>query len=163
MSSITNEVYGDTIAQIDNSTIDQTTTDNAKSNADNGVFVTDVDGDIAANVVSASIAWAGATTGTGVSGGVGVSLAANYIGDDNGTANAISALITDSSIGVAGAVETYAESKQEIHANVVAASVAIATSSSGSAGALSGVGSSTHNSVMIDTQSAISATQANRD
>ncbi|GAM76380.1 yapH protein [Vibrio ishigakensis] len=161
-ASVSNEVYGDTIAQIDGSTIDQATTVNAKSDAENGVFVkADADGDISATVVSASIAWAGATSGTGVSGGIGVSLAENYIGDDNGTANAISAIITDSSIDISGDVDTYAESKQEITANVIAASVAIGTSTDGVAVGLSGVGSDAKNSIMIDTTSGITAVEAN--
>ncbi|CAM2780863.1 LEPR-XLL domain-containing protein [Vibrio rarus] len=160
-ASVENEVYGDTIAQVDGSTIDQLTTTNDPSSADTGLYVSaDADGDISATVISASIAWAGATTGTGVSGGIGVALAQNRIGDDSGSANAISATITDSSVDIAGAVETYAESKQEITAAVVAASVALANSNDGVAGALSGVGASTENSVMIDTTSGITAVEA---
>ncbi|WP_117236182.1 LEPR-XLL domain-containing protein [Vibrio maerlii] len=160
---VQNEVYGDTIAQIDDSTIVQETTANAASDAENGVFVSAVaDGDISSSVVSASFAYAGATTGTGVSGGIGIAIAENKIGDSNGEANKISALITDTDIDVSGTVDTFAESKQEITSVVVGASVALAKSTSGSAGALSGVGADTNNSVMIDTTSEISATQADK-
>ncbi|WP_261817079.1 LEPR-XLL domain-containing protein [Vibrio gallicus] len=161
-ASVQNEVYGDTIAQVDGSSIDQFASGGVKSTADNGLYVrADADGDISATVISASIAWAGATTGTGVSGGIGVALAENYIGDDNGKANAISAIISDSSVDLSGAVDTFAQSKQEITSVVVAASVALANSNDGVAGALSGVGATTDNSVMIDTTSGITAIEAN--
>ncbi|MGC9462213.1 hypothetical protein, partial [Vibrio genomosp. F10] len=136
---VENEVYGDTIATIDGSSIEQTTTLNDASSANNGIYVSaKADGDISATVIAASIAYAGATTGTGVSGGIGIAIAENTIGDNTGAANIISATINNSDVDITGAVETYAESKQEITSSVVAASVALAKSASGSAGALSG-------------------------
>ncbi len=160
---VENEVYGDTIATIDGSSIEQTATANVVSNASNGISVrAEADGDISATVVSASIAYAGATTGTGVSGGIGIAIAENNIGGDSGNANQISATIHNSDVDITGAVETSAESKQAITSNVIAASVALAKSASGAAGSLSGVGSTTDNEVKVDITSGVTATVANK-
>ena len=161
-ASVNNEVYGDTAAIIDGSTIDQTVTVNAKSNSATGTYLNaDVSGEVTAIVVSASVAYAGSSTGTGAAVGVGVSLAGNDIGgdpDNSNKANTVRALITDSDVDISGAVSTYAESTQTISSVVVAASGAIANSTGGSAGALSGAGASTRNTVKVDVTSGVSAT-----
>jgi Ca2+-binding RTX toxin-like protein len=165
-ASAVNEIYGDTQALIDGSTINQTATLADKSSAAIGTFVkADATGDIDAVVVAASIAYASGGAGTGMSGAIGVALAENDIGadpDNQAKANSITALINNSGINIAGAVEASAISNQHISSNVVGASVAIAKSTAGSAGALSGVGASTTNNVVVDVVSGVTANLANK-
>lgn len=167
-ASVTNEVYGDTSAIIDGATVNQSNADplTTKSTQAIGTFVkADATGDIFATVVSASVAFAGSNAGTGVSGSIGVALASNDIGgdpDNSNKANKVSALINNSNIDISGATSTRAESKQNISSVVVAASVAIAKSNSGTAGSLSGVGASTTNDVEVDVTSGVTASAPNK-
>ncbi|ELT96097.1 hypothetical protein CAPTEDRAFT_208413, partial [Capitella teleta] len=105
-ASVSNEVYGDTEALIDGSTIQQGASTTAASDAATGVYLeADANGFISATVVAASLAYAGSTTGTGVAGAIGVSLAENTIGKDpknSNKSNAIRAVINDSDIDVSG-------------------------------------------------------------
>ncbi|WP_315980895.1 hypothetical protein [Aliamphritea spongicola] len=157
-ADITNEVYGDTEALIDGSTVNQTSTANAKSSAATGTYLNaTASGNITATVVAPSVAYAGSTTGTGISGGIGVALAENKVGGDSGNANAVRALINNSDVDISGAVDTRAQSTQNITSAVVAAAVGIAKSEAGTAGALTGVGASTKNTVTVDITSGITA------
>ncbi|WP_261842146.1 LEPR-XLL domain-containing protein [Aliamphritea ceti] len=165
-ADITNEVYGDTEALIDGSTVNQTSTTNTKSTAAIGTYLNaTATGNITATVVSASVAYAGSTTGTGISGGVGVALAENKVGGDpnnSGNANVVRALVHNSDVTISGAVDTKAESTQNVTSVVVAASVGIAKSQAGAAGALTGVGASTKNTVKVDITSGTTANVAGK-
>lgn len=161
-ASVSNEVYGDTEALIDGSTIKQETSARDASDGDTGVYLdADANGFISATVVAASLTYAGSTNSTGVAGSIGVSLAENTIGKDlnNGNkANAVRALINDSDIDVSGEARTDAQSKQQISSVITSAAVALAKSESSSAGGLSGVGASATNDVAVDITSGITAT-----
>ncbi|MCJ8339824.1 MAG: LEPR-XLL domain-containing protein [Pseudomonadales bacterium] len=162
-ASVSNSVYGDTQALLTNSSIGQQTgTPVANTNVS---LKAEVTGKVVANVFGASIALAAGTTGTGVAGSIGVSLATNNLGkdpDNSNAANKISAFITDTNIDVSGAVSSIAKSTQTIIANVVAVSVGLAKSETGSAGALTGVGASTTNNIKVDVSSVVSSTSTRK-
>ncbi|WBA80116.1 hypothetical protein [Endozoicomonas sp. GU-1] len=156
-----NQVYGDTEALVDGSIIKQATSNQDASDEAIGVFLdADVDGSVTGVVVAANLAYANATTGAGVVGGIGVSLAENTIGGDpdNGDkANSLRAVINNSDIDVTGEVSTNAESTQNIASVITAASVAVAKSESGIGAGLSGVGADAKNTVKVDIESAVKA------
>ncbi|MGO0307869.1 LEPR-XLL domain-containing protein [Endozoicomonas acroporae] len=156
-----NKVYGDTEALVDGSIIKQATSNQDTSDEAIGVFLSaDVDGSVTGVVVAANLAYASATTGAGVVGGIGVSLAENTIGgdSDNGDkANSLRAVINNSDIDVTGEVSTNAESTQNIASVITAASVAVAKSESGIGAGLSGVGADAKNTVKVDIESAVKA------
>jgi hypothetical protein len=152
-ASVSNAVYGDTVALLQGSSVTQTASASNVTGAGAGVYlIAKATGKIHSTVLGASFSYAGAGTGTGVAGSIGVSLASNTIGkdpDNSNQPNTISALVDNSTINIKGTLDTKAKSEQTIVANVVAASVAVAKSATGSAGALSGVGASTTNDIKL--------------
>ncbi|MGI2027111.1 LEPR-XLL domain-containing protein [Endozoicomonas acroporae] len=156
-----NQVYGDTEALVDGSIIKQATSNQDASDEAIGVFLdADVDGSVTGVVVAANLAYASATTGAGVVGAIGVSLAENTIGGDpdNGdNANSLRAVINNSDIDITGEVSTNAESTQNISSVITAASVAVAKSESGIGAGLSGVGADAKNTVKVDIESGVKA------
>ncbi|MCJ8339821.1 MAG: LEPR-XLL domain-containing protein [Pseudomonadales bacterium] len=151
-ASATNAIYGDTQALLSNSNIPD------PDAATNGTYVSleaQATGFVSANVIAATLALTSSSSGTGVAGAIGVSLAENNLGDnDSGAANVVAARISNTAIEVSGGVSVTAKSTQTIISNVVAVAVGLAKSTSGAAGALTGVGASANNTIKV----AISAT-----